>query len=221
MTPKSIPSPRSLSWVPHSSLASWSLHSSGGWKLLSRVQLFVILWTISPWNSPGQNTGVGSLSLLQGIFPTQGLNSVLLHLLHRQADSLPPSHHVLLVQSQVMSSSLRPHGLQHIRLPSPSLSPGVCSNSCPLSSWCHPTISFSVTASPPTFNLSQHQDLFQWVDSLHQVAKVLELLLQHQSFQINIQGWFPLGLTGLILLSEGLSRVFSNTTVQKHQFFST
>ena len=70
--------------------------------------------------------------------------------------------------------------------------------------------------SPLTFNLSQHQSLFQWVSSLHQVAKVLEFQLQHQTFQ-----WiFPLGWTGWISLqSKRLSIVFSNTTVQKHQFF--
>ena len=74
--------------------------------------------------------------------------------------------------------------------------------------------------SPLAFNLSQHQGLFQWVGSLHQVAKVLAL--QHQSFfLINIQDWFPLGLTGWIYLqSKGLSRVFSNTMAQKHQFCS-
>ena len=77
--------------------------------------------------------------------------------------------------------------------------------------------------SSPAFNISQHQGLFQWVSSLHQVAKVLELQLQPQSLQwiFSIQGWFPLGLTGLIsLLSKELSRVFSSTTVWKHQFFS-
>ena len=75
--------------------------------------------------------------------------------------------------------------------------------------------------SPPAFNLSQHQGLFQWVNSSHQVAKVLELQLQRQSFQwIFRTDWFPLGLTGWISLqSKGLSRVFSNTTVQEHQFF--
>ena len=73
---------------------------------------------------------------------------------------------------------------------------------------------------PPTFNLSQHQGLFQWVSSSHQVAKVLELQLQHQSFQMNIQDWFSLALTGLISLqSKGLSRVFCNTIVQKSQFW--
>ena len=69
----------------------------------------------------------------------------------------------------------------------------------------------------PTFNLSQHQGLFQWVSSSNQVAKVLEFQLQHV-LPMNIQDWFPLGLTGLILQFKGLSRVFSNTTVQKHQF---
>ena len=75
-----------------------------------------------------------------------------------------------------------PHGLQHARLPCPSLSPGVCSNSCPLSWWCHSAISSSVTSSP-ALNLSQHQGLFQWDGSSHQVVKVLEFKLQHQSFQ--------------------------------------
>ena len=76
-----------------------------------------------------------------------------------------------------------------------------------------------LSASPPAFSLSQHQGLFQWVSSLHQLAKVLELQLQHQSL-MNSQDRFPLGLTGWISLqSKGLSRVFSSTTVQKRQFF--
>ena len=76
---------------------------------------------------------------------------------------------------------------------------------------------------PPAFNLSQHQGLFKWVSSSHQVAEVLEFQLQHQSFlPVNTQDWSPLEWTGCISLqSKGLSRVFSNTTVQKHQFFST
>ena len=72
--------------------------------------------------------------------------------------------------------------------------------------------------SPPALSVSQHYGLFQWVGSLHQVAKVLELQFQHQSFQN--QDWFPLGLTGLISLQfKGLWRVLSSTVVQKHQFF--
>ncbi|CAI9174365.1 unnamed protein product [Rangifer tarandus platyrhynchus] len=74
----------------------------------------------------------------------------------------------------------------------------------------------------PAFNLSQHQGLFQGVNSSHQVAKVLELRPQHLVFPMNIQGLFPSGWTGLTSLkSKGLSRVISNTTVQKHQFSDT
>ena len=76
--------------------------------------------------------------------------------------------------------------------------------------------------SPPAFKLSQHQGLFQWVSSLHQVAKGLEFKLQHQFLPMNIQGQFTLGLTGLSsLLSKGHSRVFFSATVWIHQFFST
>ena len=61
-----------------------------------------------------------------------------------------------------MSDSLWPRGLQHVRLPCPSPTPGACLDSCPLSQWCHPTLLFSVVSSPPTFTVSQHQGLFQW-----------------------------------------------------------
>ena len=87
------------------------------------------------------------------------------------------------VQSLIQVQPLWPHGLQHAWPPCPSPTPGVYSNSCPLSRWCHPTISSSAVPSPPTFSLSQHQGLFQWLSSSHQVAKVLEFKLQHQSFQ--------------------------------------
>ena len=74
--------------------------------------------------------------------------------------------------------------------------------------------------SPLALNLSQHQGLFQWVSPSHKVAKVLEFQLQLQPYQWIFKGWFPLGWTGWISLqSKGLSRVFSKTTVQKHQFF--
>ena len=75
----------------------------------------------------------------------------------------------LLFSFLVLSDSLWPHGLQHTRPPCPSPSPGACSNSCPLSRWCHPTIS---SPSPLAFNLSQHQGLFQWVSSSHQVLEL-------------------------------------------------
>ena len=83
----------------------------------------------------------------------------------------------------VVSDSLWHHEPQHARPPCPSPTPGVHPNPCPLSQWCHPTIS---SPSPPAFNLCKHQGLFQWVNSLHQVVKVLEFQLQHQSFQ-----WTP------------------------------
>ena len=119
-----------------------------------------------------------------------------------------------------MSDSLPPHGLQHASLPCPSVSPGVCSNSYPLSQWCHRTISSSVApfSSCPQSFPDSGSFLMSWLftpgtPSVGTSASAWVL-------PNNIQGWFPLALTGLIfLLSWGFSRVFSNTTVQKHQFF--
>ena len=85
--------------------------------------------------------------------------------------------------AQPCPTSLLPHRWQHDRLPCSSPTPRACSNSCPSSRWYHPTISSSVVPSPPDFSLSQLQGLSQWVSSSHQVAKVLEFELQHQSFQ--------------------------------------
>ena len=89
----------------------------------------------------------------------------------------------------------------------------------------HEAIQSSLTQlspSPPAFSLSQHQDLFQWVGSWHQVTKVLGSSASASVLPMNVQAWFPLELTGLISLqSKGLSRVFSSTTIQKHQFFGT
>ena len=112
----------------------------------------------------------------------------------------------------VMSDSLQPHELQHTRLLCPSPSPGTCSNSCPLSRWCHPTISSSVVPFS-SFSISQHQDF-----SDESALYIRWPTYWSFSFSISpsneYQCWFPLGLTGLIsLLSKGLSRVFSNTTV--------
>ena len=101
---------------------------------------------------------------------------------------IPPLHFLqmvcsLLFSSSVMSDSLRPHGLQHARLLCPSLSLRVCTNSCWLSGWCIQPSRPLLYPCPPAFNFSQHQCLFQRFSSSHQVAKVLELQLQHQSFQ--------------------------------------
>ena len=85
----------------------------------------------------------------------------------------------------VMSDSLWPHELQHARPPCPSPTPGVHSDSRPLSRWCHPVSHPLSSPSPPAPNPSQHQGLFQWVNSSHEVAKVLEFQLRHHSFQRN------------------------------------
>ena len=135
---------------------------------------------------------------------------------------LVPSHHRKSVQfsDSVMSDSLRPHGLQDARPPCPSPSPGAYSNSCPSSWWCHPTISSSVIPSPLAPIPSQHQDLFQWVFSFAWDGQSIGVLASASVLPMNTQDWSPLGWTGWISLqSKGLSRVFSNTTVQNHQFF--
>ena len=127
----------------------------------------------------------------------------------------------VVVQSLRHVRLLRPHGLQHARLPCPSLSPRVYSNSCLLSQWCHPTISSFVTlfssclqSFPASGYFSRNRLFISGGQSVGASASASVLLM-------NIQGGFPLGLTGLIsLLSKGLSRAFSSTTVWKYQFFS-
>ena len=124
------------------------------------------------------------------------------------------------ISHSILSDSLWPHEPQHVRPPCPSPTPGVHPNPCPLSQWCHPTISSSVIPLSFCLNLSQHQGLFKSVSSLHHVPKVLEFQLHHQSYQWTPKDSSPLEWTGWISLqSKGLSRVFSNTTVLKHQFF--
>ena len=114
------------------------------------------------------------------------------------------------------------YGRQNARLPCSSLSPRVCSNSCPLSQWCHPTISSSIapfSSCPQSFPASGSFLMSQLFTSSGQSVRASALT---SVLQMNIQGWFPLGLADLISLqSMGLSRVFSSTTVWKLQFFST
>ena len=166
---------------------TWEAPPKWKWKSLRGVRLFATPWTIdSPWNSPGQNTRVGRLSLLQGIFPTQGsrprlphCRRILYQLSHKgsprilewvaypfSSTSSWPRNQIrvsfiaggfftnwatreapkfISVCSVAQSCQLRPHGLQHVRLPYPSPTPGAYSNSYPSSWWCHPTISSSVS----------------------------------------------------------------------------
>ena len=120
----------------------------------------------------------------------------------------------------VLSNSLRPHGLQHTRLPCPSPTPGAYSNSCPSSQWCHSTVSSSVgpfsscLQSFPASGSFPMSQLFTSGDQSTGVSSSTSVL------PMNIQDWFPLGWIGWISLQpKGLSGIFSNTTVQKHQLF--
>ena len=118
----------------------------------------------------------------------------------------------------VVSDSLWPHGLQHTRLPCPSPTPRACSDSCPSNWWCHPTSHPLSAPSPPAFNLAQHQGLFHWVSSLHQVAKVLEH--QHQSFQWTFRTDFLSGWLVWSCSPRDSQESSLTPQVWKHQFFS-
>ena len=117
----------------------------------------------------------------------------------------------------IVSEFLWPHGLHHIRLPCPSLTPGACSNSCPLSWWCHPTISFSVIPFSSCLQSFPASGSFPMSRLFRLGGQIIGD--STSVFPMNIQDWFPLELIGLILQPKGLSRVFSNNTVQKLQFF--
>ena len=129
----------------------------------------------------------------------------------------PIQLHLVLFSHSGLSDSLWCHRLQHTRLLCPALSPGTCSNSCPLNQWCHPTISSSVAPAPPALNLSKHQGLFQGVAS-HQVAKYWSFSISPSSeysrlisFRID---WFDL------LSVQGTLKT-PPAWVWKYQFFST
>ena len=120
----------------------------------------------------------------------------------------------------VVSDSLQPHGLQHVRPPCPSPTPRACSNSCPSTWWCHPTISSSVIPFSSYLQSFQASGSFPMSQFFASGGQSSGVSASASVFLMNIQDWFSLGLTGLISLqSKGLPRVFSNTTVQKHQFF--
>ena len=117
-----------------------------------------------------------------------------------------------------MSDSLWPLGLQHARLPCPSPTPGACSNSCPSSRWCHPTISSSVIPFSSYLQSFPESGSFLISQFFTSGGQRIGVSASASVLPMNIQDWFPLGLTGLISLqSKGLSWVFSNPTVKKHQ----
>ena len=120
----------------------------------------------------------------------------------------------------VVSDSLQPHGLQHTRPPCPSPTPGVYSNSCPWSWWCHSTISSSVVPFSSHLQSFPESGSFPMSQFFTSGSQSIGVSASTSVLSMNIQDWFPLGWTDWISLqSKGLSRVFSDTTVQKHQFF--
>ena len=163
---------------------------------------------LCPWNSPGKNTGEGCHALLQGIFLTQGSNLCLLCLLHWQVSSLPlapPEKPILCFSVQfssvhsVVSDFLRSHEPQHARPPCPSPTAGVYPNPCPLSRWCHPTISssvvpFSCLQSFPASGSFQMSQLFAAGGQSIRVSASTSV------FPMNTQDWSPFGWTGWISL---------------------
>ena len=160
----------------------------------------------------------------KGNIPSSACSSVA-HDLCSQSEALPGLQNFQFSSVQfsrsVVSESLWLHGLQHTRPPCPSPTPRVYPNSCPPRRWCHPTISSSVISfsfCPQSFPTSGSFPMNQLFAS---GGQSIGASASTPVLPMNIQGWFPLGLTGWISLqSKGLSRV-SNTTVQKHQFFGT
>ena len=175
----------------------------------SHVQLFVTPWTVA--HQTPLSMGFSMQEYWSGV-PCPAPGNKL-------------DHYTIILASvqfsrSVMSDSLRPHQSQHTRPPCPSPTPGVYSNSCPSSQWCHPVISSSVipfSSFPQSLPASRSfpmSQLFAWGGQSIGVSASTSVL------PMNTQDWSPLGWTGWISLqSKGLSRVFSNTIVQKHQFF--
>ena len=128
---------------------------------------------------------------------------------------------LLLFSHLVISKSLQPHGLQHARLPCPSPSPGACSDSRPWSQWCHPTIVSSVIPFSSCLQSFPASGSFQMTQLFASGGHNIGASASTSVLLMNIQDWSPLGWTGWISLqSKWLSRVFSNTTVQKHHYLA-
>ena len=153
---------------------------------------------------------VGSFVLLQHLF--RFISSIC---------CVPAPMLVLSSVHSVVSNSLRPYGLQHSRPPCPSPTPEVYSNSCPSCQWCHPTISSSVVPFSSRLQSFPASVSFQMSQFVALGGQSIGVSASTSVLPMNIQDWFPLGWTGWISLhSKGLSRVISNTTVQKHLFLA-
>ena len=183
----------------------------------------------SPWNSPGQNTGVGRLSLLWRIFPTQRSNPGFLHcrrILYQLSHQRSPR---ILEWVAFSSGSSWPRNWIGVSCIAgrfltnwATREASVCSNSCPLSWWCHPIISSSVVPFSSYLQSFPASGSFSVSQFFPSGGQSIGVSASASVLPMNIQDWFPLGLIDWISLpSKRLSRVFSNTTVQKYRFFGT
>ena len=173
----------------------------------------VLAWTIPGTGEPGGLLSMGSHRVRHNWSDLAAAAAAL---------KLPSSHLciLLLFSHAVISDCSWPHGLQHARIPCLSPSPGVCSNSCPLSWWCHPTISSSASLFSSWPQYLPASGSFPMSQFFTSGGQSIGVSASSSVLPTNIQDWFPLEWTGWISLqSKGLSRVFSNTTVQKHPLF--
>ena len=173
-------------------------------------------WQPTPVFLPGESHGQKSLAgyTLWGRDTTEQPSTTTMGNKHRDVRD-----QYLLLSFSVVSNSLWPLGLQHVRPSCPSPSPRVCSNSCLLSQWFHPTISSSVIPFSSCLQSFPSSGPFLMNQLLASGGQSIRVSVSASVFPMNIQDWFPLGLTGLVsLYSKGLSRVFSSTTIRKHQF---
>ena len=151
---------------------------------------------------------------------TLGLSFLKNNRLLMNVDVINQNQSVSQFSHSVMSNSLQPHGLKHARLPCPSPTPGAYSKFCSSSQWCHPTISSSVIPFSSHLQLIPASGSFLVSQFFTSCGQSIGVSASTWVLPMNTQDWFPLEWTGWISLqSKGLSRVFSNTTVQKHQFF--
>ena len=176
------------------------------------------VWTRRHWPRPP----VPGLKPLPHNQPISEVHSSGLQRLARIKPLLSVFSHSVQFSRSVLSDFLWPHGLQHARPPYPSPTPGACSNSCPSSGWCHPTISSSVIPFSSHLQSFPTSGSFPMSQFFVSGGQSIGVSASASVLPMNIHDGFPLWWTGWISLqSRGLSRVFSNTTVQKHQFFST
>ena len=185
--------------------------------LKGKFCLFITLFQ----NIPLHKINHSSLPLTFVFCQQQSVNSLLSAFLRYHLINVLIFPHSVQFSRTVVSDSLRPHESQHARPPCPSPTPGIYPSSCPLSQWCHSTISSSVvpfSSFPQSFPASGS---FQMSQLFASGGQSIGVSASTSVLAMNTEDWTPLGWTGWISLqSKGLSRVFPNTTVQKHQFFS-